>query len=1114
MKLNSEYEPKMYTCDKCKRSFKDLSAFVRHGCADVKPNSQTHCQNGHDHSYSLKSDQLMSQTHWHSEYDLSHSLETDGLNVHLLAIIHDHSYGQRDPNGDDHEDIKSDHDGGLFAGSTQVKMVTIQQKGESTGYNVDKHHSNPTWKFGQSDISQTTGKTDKGDFNGDVMALNSTNGHHKGDRKNNNTVEKLEEFDNEKNTANAAYIKRKQSKTAKDGKGYECSILKLNEDVTVAHYRFNEKEKTKMWKCFECGRMFFFKKNLLKHYTAHEVKYPNCDDSNRNGFLVESSDTLMSKENALTCTERDDLSVSKGKREESVRSNKNICKVCGCTFRSWEAFENHMLSDHPEEKAYMCDVCGRKFNDKHLYRKHRRTHQEKPHLCDVCGKTYRYSGELNFHKKLHTVGKEFKCKVCGKAFLGDHQLRSHSGIHSTESPYQCGLCGKKFKLKCSLKSHTHRIHKAGKYKCTVCDYSSKIKYLLALHYRIHTGEKLYNCDICNKAFTKKAYLRKHRKIHMKEKLLNRDTCGDEFGKAHDTGAQQCDKENTPTSVFSEGRKQQTSTGNMLSTLKEHKIKISDISNTTSEQQAPVLETDQKQQAPVLEKDQKQQGPVLEKDQKQQAPVLGNDQKQQPPVLGNDQKQQPPVFGNDQKQQPPVLEKDQKQQAPVLGNDQTQQAPVLEKDQKQQAHVLGNDQTQQAPVLGNYQRQQAPDSEQQKPIMSSSSKDLKHFLAAAKPKRYKCQIHHFSERVKVAQYILEGAQKQNALRCCLCGRIFFTESLLNSHLEEHQEEMQEVQTAMNFHTDTLTEKDAARISTSNNETEVLVSANALSYDGFDTETRKACGFGDGYGDKFCDANYQQNPLFSCSVCGYRLLTETALEIHMRKHNCELTTAGKTTYICYICGKNMKHSVTFTRHLQMHRGEKPHKCRFCGKAFVEKGSCERHIRIHLGVKPCLCDVCGKSFRTSAELNLHKKLHTVGKTFKCIFCDKKFLSNPELKAHVVRHSKETPYQCGVCGKEFKLKIYLKLHMRIHAEVKPYQCTDCDYRGVSKHALNLHIRMHTGVRPYKCDFCGKAFTRNAALKKHVRTHSGQKIVMKSDICGNESGNIINFNEPTDFLM
>lgn len=43
------------TCDKCKRSFKDVSGYNGHGCADGKIKSQTHCQNGHDHSYSLKS---------------------------------------------------------------------------------------------------------------------------------------------------------------------------------------------------------------------------------------------------------------------------------------------------------------------------------------------------------------------------------------------------------------------------------------------------------------------------------------------------------------------------------------------------------------------------------------------------------------------------------------------------------------------------------------------------------------------------------------------------------------------------------------------------------------------------------------------------------------------------------------------------------------------------------------------------------------------------------------------------------------------------------------------------------------------------------------------------
>lgn len=66
------------------------------------------------------------------------------------------------------EEFKSVHAGGLFVSFTQVNRKTIRQKGESTGYNVNKSHSNGT---------------NKGDIRSDVITLNFTKGHHKGDMK-------------------------------------------------------------------------------------------------------------------------------------------------------------------------------------------------------------------------------------------------------------------------------------------------------------------------------------------------------------------------------------------------------------------------------------------------------------------------------------------------------------------------------------------------------------------------------------------------------------------------------------------------------------------------------------------------------------------------------------------------------------------------------------------------------------------------------------------------------------------------------------------------------------------------------------------------------------------
>ncbi|XP_048347292.1 zinc finger protein 135-like [Sphaerodactylus townsendi] len=168
---------------------------------------------------------------------------------------------------------------------------------------------------------------------------------------------------------------------------------------------FTKLNRTKTYKCFQCGKYFRYKSQLLVHQRVHTGEKP------------------------FECLE------------------------CGKKFSQSGNLQQHQRT-HTVEKPFECSECGKKFSMSLHLDQHLRTHTgEKRFECSVCGKKFSRCMHLEQHLRTHTGEKPFECSECGKQFSWSSNLQRHQRIHTGEKPFECSACGKKFSQSCHLQQH-------------------------------------------------------------------------------------------------------------------------------------------------------------------------------------------------------------------------------------------------------------------------------------------------------------------------------------------------------------------------------------------------------------------------------------------------------------------------------------------------------------------------------------------------------------------------------------------------------------------------------------------------------------------------------------
>ncbi len=223
---------------------------------------------------------------------------------------------------------------------------------------------------------------------------------------------------------------------------------------------------------------------------------------------------------------------------------------------------------------------------------------------------------------------------------------------------------------------------------------------------------------------------------------------------------------------------------------------------------------------------------------------------------------------------------------------------------------------------------------------------------------------------------------------------------------------------------------------------------------------------------------------CKICRKRFTCKSHVEMHTKTHF--ERPASSDEFKCSICGKQLAHKGSLTRHVKSVHGEttKSHQCPHCLKYFKQNYTLTLHLQLHSdNPRPWKCNLCQKSFTQRQSLKEHQAVH-IGTLFACSYmdCCKSFSSEKKLKrhfhrSHVLMENKK--YQCHLCKKLFSLKVILKSHLKRHDNAsKIFGCELCPKRFVYRSDLKRHSQTHNR---YCCQICSKTYGRRDTFASHL---------------------------------
>jgi len=236
--------------------------------------------------------------------------------------------------------------------------------------------------------------------------------------------------------------------------------------------------------CYVCSTNHKSDEHLRAHFREkHPDIEPNryvcgiCNKGFSEGAVIKHHLLDHSREERLSLVEKMKETLSEAGPRLRIGMPLRVlkCPDCHRHFVKLSSLKSHMKGSHqPDNKQYLCPICGHLSGFVQAARQHEKTHMESRNFhCPDCSMAFKTLNSLRIHQQKHS-GVLHSCDVCGATFKWKRGLTKHMRIHIGEKPYACKLCDKRFAQSSSLKHH-ERMHAKGVYSPDGVKVNSRLK---------------------------------------------------------------------------------------------------------------------------------------------------------------------------------------------------------------------------------------------------------------------------------------------------------------------------------------------------------------------------------------------------------------------------------------------------------------------------------------------------------------------------------------------------------------------------------------------------------------------------------------------------------------
>lgn len=223
-----------------------------------------------------------------------------------------------------------------------------------------------------------------------------------------------------------------ESSDTSNPKPYTCRYCTLSfarSTALLAHERIHSVGEAKIT-CDKCSRSFASTVECKTHQAdcKGEIAAPTIQpllkktrrkkqqaSTNAGGKLLSTLAAKKPITYKVPCPECKKMFQTRQKmqRHKWIHRKKSfMCAVCAMSFQLQTELDSHRLSEHAEQKKYLCNDCGKSFASRQGLWEHSRTHDESkalPYTCTECDKTLSSRSGMLIHLRTHSDEKPFTC---------------------------------------------------------------------------------------------------------------------------------------------------------------------------------------------------------------------------------------------------------------------------------------------------------------------------------------------------------------------------------------------------------------------------------------------------------------------------------------------------------------------------------------------------------------------------------------------------------------------------------------------------------------------------------------------------------------------------------